>query len=146
MQIISLLWNIKAHFLKKKKNNNLIEFLSTELLESCNSKNFHKQWKRGVKSIQKQRRAWPNCMGEQDDPDLLCTQTAQCLFSHAQLIAFVPTTDGFIEKEDFSGYHSYLRLCITETSLFKYTENFTTKKWKFSDKNSDFFFLFLLKT
>ena len=27
---------------------------------------------------------------------------------------------------------------ITKTSLFKYTENFTTKKWKFSDKNADF--------
>ena len=24
---------------------------------------------------------------------------------------------------------------ITKTGLFKYTENFTTKKWKFSDKN-----------
>ena len=28
---------------------------------------------------------------------------------------------------------------ITKTSLFKYTENFATKKWKFSDKNSDIF-------
>ena len=28
---------------------------------------------------------------------------------------------------------------IMKTSLFKYTENFTTKKWKFSDKNSDIF-------
>ena len=28
---------------------------------------------------------------------------------------------------------------ITKTSLFKYTETFTTKKWKFSDKNSDIF-------
>ena len=28
---------------------------------------------------------------------------------------------------------------ITKTSLFKYTENFTTKKWKFSDKQSDIF-------
>ena len=26
-----------------------------------------------------------------------------------------------------------------KTSLFKCTENFTTKKWKFSDKNSDIF-------
>ena len=30
---------------------------------------------------------------------------------------------------------------ITKTRLFKYTENFTTKNWKFSDKNSDIFFL-----
>ena len=29
--------------------------------------------------------------------------------------------------------------------LFKYTENFTTKKWKFSDKKSLIFFIFLLK-
>ena len=28
---------------------------------------------------------------------------------------------------------------IMKTSLFKYTENFTTKKWKCSDKNSDIF-------
>ena len=28
---------------------------------------------------------------------------------------------------------------FTKTSLFKYTENFTTKKWKFSEKNSDMF-------
>ena len=28
---------------------------------------------------------------------------------------------------------------ITKTSLFKYTENFSSKKWKFSDKNSDIF-------
>ena len=34
---------------------------------------------------------------------------------------------------------------ITKTRLFKYIENFTTKNWKFSDKNSDIFFIFLLK-
>ena len=28
---------------------------------------------------------------------------------------------------------------ITKTCLFKYTENFTTKKWKFADKKSDIF-------
>ena len=28
---------------------------------------------------------------------------------------------------------------ITKTRLFKYTENFTIKKWKFSEKNSDIF-------
>ena len=38
-------------------------------------------------------------------------------------------------------------LCFlfTKIRLFKYIENFTTKKWKFSDKNSDIF-IFLLKT
>ena len=30
-------------------------------------------------------------------------------------------------------------LNITKTNLFKYTENFTTKTWKFSDKNSAIF-------
>ena len=37
-------------------------------------------------------------------------------------------------------------LYITKTRLFKYTENFTTKKWKFSDKKPLIFFIFLLKT
>ena len=37
-------------------------------------------------------------------------------------------------------------IAIIKTSLLKYIENFTTKKWKFSDKKSDFFcFIFLLK-
>ena len=27
-------------------------------------------------------------------------------------------------------------VCITKTRLFKYIENFATKNWKFSDKNS----------
>ena len=36
-------------------------------------------------------------------------------------------------------------IAITKKCLFKYIENFTTKNWKFSDKNSDFF-IFLLKT
>ena len=31
---------------------------------------------------------------------------------------------------------------ITKTCLFKWTENFTTQKWKFSDKNFFFFFFF----
>ena len=33
------------------------------------------------------------------------------------------------------------KLIITKTSLFKYTEKFTTKTWKFSDKNSDIFYI-----
>ena len=31
---------------------------------------------------------------------------------------------------------------ITKTCLFKYTENFTTKKWKFSDKKKIWYFLY----
>ena len=33
----------------------------------------------------------------------------------------------------------FLAIRITKTRLFKYTENFTTKNDKFSDKNSDIF-------
>ena len=33
---------------------------------------------------------------------------------------------------------------ITKTRLFKYIENFITKNWKFSDKNSDIFYIFAL--
>ena len=36
-------------------------------------------------------------------------------------------------------------MVITKASLFKYTENFTTKKWKFSDKNSDIFHISVQK-
>ena len=34
----------------------------------------------------------------------------------------------------------------TKTPLFKYIENFTTKKGKFSGKNIRYFFIYLLKT
>ena len=37
------------------------------------------------------------------------------------------------------------RIGITKTRLFEYTENFTAKKWKFSDKKILIFFIFLLK-
>ena len=40
----------------------------------------------------------------------------------------------------------YVNQLITKTRLFKYTENFTIKKWKFSDKKFFFVFIFLLKT
>ena len=36
-------------------------------------------------------------------------------------------------------------LCITKTRLFKYIENYTTKNWKFSDKNSDIFIVLLIR-
>ena len=38
-----------------------------------------------------------------------------------------------------------LQTVITKTRLFKYIENFTTKNWKFSDKNSDIFSYFCSK-
>ena len=45
--------------------------------------------------------------------------------------------NGTIKKVIFSPKHTLL--VITKTCLFKYIENFTTKKGKFSDKNSDIF-------
>ena len=39
----------------------------------------------------------------------------------------------------------YLLYLITKTCLFKYTENFTTKKWKFSDKKIWYFSWFCSK-
>ena len=32
--------------------------------------------------------------------------------------------------------NAYIPIPITKTCLFKYTENFITKKWKFSDKKN----------
>ena len=49
----------------------------------------------------------------------------------------------------FSSEATLLKLVIyliTKTRLFKNTENFTNKKWKFSDKKILIFFIFLLKT
>ena len=50
-----------------------------------------------------------------------------------------------------SSYESIVRenfnevsVLIMKTRLFKYTENFTTKKWKFSEKKVLIFFIFLL--
>ena len=39
-----------------------------------------------------------------------------------------------------------ITLDITKTRLFKYTENFTTKKWQFFRQKILIFFIFLLKT
>ena len=46
-----------------------------------------------------------------------------------------------ITKHSFPMYQS-----ITKTRLFKYIENFTTKKRKFLDKKNWYLFIFLLKT
>ena len=36
-------------------------------------------------------------------------------------------------------YFNEIHKIITKTRLFKYIENFTSKKWKISDKNADIF-------
>ena len=42
--------------------------------------------------------------------------------------------------------HASKGLAITKTRLFKYIENFPTKKWKILGKIFFIFFIFLLKT
>ena len=49
---------------------------------------------------------------------------------------------GLIVEQIQSGVHG----TITKTRIFKYNENFTTKKGKFSDKKEMIFFISLLKT
>ena len=51
------------------------------------------------------------------------------------------TPDITLETEPLSFFLSAIQICcgIMGTRLFKYIENFTTKNWKFSDKNSDIF-------
>ena len=45
-----------------------------------------------------------------------------------------------------SDFRYFMFFIITKTHLFKYTENFTTKNWKFFDKKKfRYFFIFLLK-
>ena len=41
---------------------------------------------------------------------------------------------------------SNLSESISKTRLFKYIENFTTKNWQFSDKNSDIFHIYAQNT
>ena len=44
------------------------------------------------------------------------------------------------EKDpEYSEYTYAVFPYISKTSLLKYNENFTTKKWKFSEKNADIF-------
>ena len=49
------------------------------------------------------------------------------------LCLFVSHIFFFVPREDLA------YVAITKTRLLKYTENFTTKTWKLSDKNSDIF-------
>ena len=48
-------------------------------------------------------------------------------------------TDTPSERETCGVGRTRPQLPVTNTRLFKYIENFTTKNWKFSDKNSDIF-------
>ena len=54
------------------------------------------------------------------------------VFQYLKLIHYINTGINKI-------LHNKNHTNITKTRLFKYIENFTTKNWKFSDKNSDIF-------
>ena len=74
-----------------------------------------------------QRRPRSACASAQSDQGL-----------HFPLTESLDTTD-YMNDEQMLRY-------ITKTLLFKYIENFTTKKGKISDKKILIFFIFLLKT
>ena len=84
--------------------------------------------------------------------DVLLVRTASM-----RCFRWVPTTRFYGEirriffrlplfSEAMGVYYFHKTSLITKICLFKYTENFTTKKWNFSDKKFWFFFIFLLKT
>ena len=70
-------------------------------------------------------------MANSADPDQLASEEAN--WSGPTLFAKA----GYIQVQKDNGY-------ITKTRLFKYIENFTFKNWKFSDKKTLIFFIFLL--
>ena len=74
----------------------------------------------------------------------LCIITLSWLSWHRKL----PQLDTVFILRALKTFNRFQKVCktvlaelspITITHLFNYTENFSTKKWKFSDKNSDIF-------
>ena len=57
----------------------------------------------------------------------------------AQMAGWINDRPMFVDNLWSSGWYADIKQSITKTSLFKCIENFTTKNWKFSDKNSDIF-------
>ena len=64
-----------------------------------------------------------------------------CFLINEFILLFIATLKGNTllpeSKKIYINTGSFLN--ITKTRLFKYTENVTTKTWKFSDKSSDIF-------
>ena len=79
---------------------------------------------------EKQTRSYKSCLYEKVNQIPIDRLNMALIVLTAQLI-YEPTHFKFRFK-DFRPY-------ITKTRLFKYVENFTTKNWKFSDKNSNIF-------
>ena len=62
-------------------------------------------------------------------------RTEQKLIDLSIILLIVIQTYSKINNMKYGNRHVY----ITKTRVFKYIENFITKNWKFSDKNSDIF-------
>ena len=90
----------------------------------------------------------------------MCLWTCSCrhlpvdmCFGHIPMDIYLWTCALDIYLWTFTGEHvpretfqSAFLHSIMKTRLFKYIENFTTKNWNFTDKISNIFFIFLLKT
>ena len=55
------------------------------------------------------------------------------------MYTYPPLKRGSTVEENNCSNEQQISSFITKTRLFKYIEDFTTTKWKFSDKNSDIF-------
>ena len=64
---------------------------------------------------------------------IYCNMSLNILLHGSQTLSLSFNSNSAI----FAAVHNSIQYYITITRLFKYTENFTTKKGKFSDKNSD---------
>ena len=109
-------------------------FLLKKLNELCHAQ-------RCPRSICAQGRPWSGCSSTQSDQGLRCPQT--------ELLDTIECSSGEqIREWDFAHVQNDANphiLLITKTRLFKYIENFTTKKGKFSDKKFWYFSYFCSK-
>ena len=83
-------------------------------------------------------------LADREDPD----QTMWMRWSGASLLAYARSQIFTWRDPIILQMTAVLKLeDITKTRLFQYTENFTSKNWKCSDKKKTLiFFIFLLKT
>ena len=80
---------------------------------------------------------WDNCTQfEKQDIEKIQIEAARNATGTIKLVSLntLYQDTGWVTLEKRRENHN-----ITKTCLFKYTEKFSTKKWNFSDKNSDIF-------
>ena len=139
-------WNVKTYFLEKKKekkkekNNNISICPLLKILLSILSVNTIRKLKTTLASFGHQ--------GFINDPKY-CTDNkiemvVKCItngIKMCKVFNIQPFEILLYELRDLKLQYKTLtnRFYITKTRLFKYIENFTTKNWKFSVKNSDIF-------